>query len=93
MDGRRETVYSNARLEEHAAILEGRPEGLATLASWQPEYVWLPATSAVTRHWLVEHGYRLEHQSARSFVAVRTDLPVLTPPLPAVARETTCFPG
>src|SRR5690606_14688422 len=27
MDGRRETVYSDARLAEHDAILLGRPEG------------------------------------------------------------------
>ena len=93
MDGRRETVYSDARLQEHAAILDGRPDGLATLAAWQPEYVWLPATSARTREWLVAQGYRIEHASDRSFVAVRPDLPPITPAPPAPPSTTACFPG
>ncbi len=98
MDGRRETVYSDTRLAEHAAILEGRPEGFAVLASWRPEYVWLPATSAATREWLVLQGYRLEHDTEHSFVAVRPDLPALVPPLPGEAGPAspdaaTCFPG
>ncbi len=93
MDGRRETVYSDARLEEHAAILEGRRDGLAALAVWRPEYVWLPATSARTREWLVAEGYRVEHESDQSFVAVRADLPSLAPPTPAPPSATACFPG
>lgn len=93
MDGRRETVYSDARLEEHAAILDGRPDGLATLAAWRPEYVWLPATSARTRDWLVAQGYRIEHASDRSFVAVRPDLPPIAPAPPAPPSATACFPG
>jgi hypothetical protein len=93
MDGRRETVYSDVRLEEHAAILDGRPEGLATLAVWRPEYVWLPATSARTRDWLVAQGYRIEHASDRSFVAVRPDLPPIAPAPSAPPSATACFPG
>jgi len=93
IDGRRETIYSDARLAEHAAILEGYPEGFAVLASWRPEYVWLPATSARTREWLVSQGYRVEHESDRSFVAVRSDLPRLTPAAPADPAAMACFPG
>lgn len=74
MDGRRETVYSDARLAEHDGILAGSPAGLATLDAWQPEYVWLPASSVRTREWLMDRGYRLRHDTARSFVAVRGDL-------------------
>jgi hypothetical protein len=92
MDGRRETVYSDVRLEEHAAILEGRPEGLAVLAAWKPEYVWLPASSESTRGWLLEQGYRLEHDSVHSFVAVRPDLPHLVGRSVSEA-EAGCFPG
>ena len=80
IDNRRETVYSDARLEEHGAILKGTSEGLAALERWSPEYVWLPATSTVTRAWLVSRGYRIELETARSFVAVRADLPVLPNP-------------
>jgi hypothetical protein len=92
MDGRRETVYSDARLREHDAILSGSPEGIAALEGWQAEYVWLPAGSTGTRDWLLAHGYRLDFQSDRSFVAVRRDLPPLRSAsgLPASAP---CFPG
>jgi hypothetical protein len=93
MDGRRETVYSDDRLAEHAAILEGSSQGFAVLASWRPEYVWLPATSARTREWLVGQEYRLEYDTERSFVAVRPDLPRLVPPPPEHPDQTGCFPG
>jgi hypothetical protein len=92
MDGRRETVYSDARLDEHGAILNGTPEGLAILDQWAPEYVWLPSTSATTKAWLVSRGYRLEHDTAKSFVAVRSDLPVLPVP-PQDSHAFACFPG
>jgi hypothetical protein len=91
MDGRREAVYSDARLAEHDAILFGTPAGFETLQEWRPEYVWLPASSGATRDWLAAHGYRIEFNSPRSFVAVRQDLP----PLKVGAPTTTgaCFPG
>ena len=90
MDGRRETVYSDRRLREHDAILAGDPEGLATLGLWQPEYVWLPASSTATRAWLASNGYRLEVSDAESFLAVRSDLPRLDA-RPA-AGGPACFP-
>ena len=90
MDGRRETVYTDARLREHDAIVLGEPEGLETLARWRAEYVWLPARSTATRDWLVANGYRLVYSSDESFVAVRDDLPPLgTSAVPA----RPCFPG
>ena len=91
IDGRRETILSDARLVEHDAIVVGRPEGLATLAEWRPEYVWLPAGSTATKQSLAAHDYRIEHESERSFVAVRGDRPRLTAP---TTRRTTgaCFP-
>jgi hypothetical protein len=92
MDGRRETVYSDRRLDEHGAILAGSPEGLAALESWRAEYAWLPATSLRTKEWLATHGYRIEVVTAKSFVAVRDDLPVLAAPQPPLAGARRCFP-
>jgi hypothetical protein len=77
MDGRRETVYSDARLAEHDAVIAGEPAGLAALASWRAEYVWLPRSSAATRAWLTTHDYRIDVETLQSFVAVRADLPPL----------------
>lgn len=90
MDGRRETVYSDARLTEHDAIVAGRPEGLRALAGWDAEYVWLPASSRTTREWLAGHGYRIDVSGPRSFVAVRQDLPTLATQAPP--RSADCFP-
>jgi hypothetical protein len=91
MDGRRETVYSDTRLREHAAVLEGTSAGFALLEAWQPEYVWLPATSAATRAWLAGHGYRIDLDTPRSFVATRADLPpaAMTGAASSMPR---CFP-
>jgi hypothetical protein len=92
MDGRRETVYSDRRLAEHDAILFGTPDGMRTLSEWRPEYVWLPASSTATKAWLAQHDYRIELDAARSFVAVRADLPHLASP-PADTGVAACFPG
>ena len=90
MDGRRETVYSDARIDEHGAILKGSPAGFRVLDEWRAEYVWLPATSTATRAWLATHGYRVDVDTAMSFVAVRNDLPVL--PNDARPLGGRCFP-
>jgi hypothetical protein len=92
MDGRRETVYTDARLIEHDAIVRGTELAFTTLAGWKAEYVWLPVRSSATRDWLLANGYRIDKETPRSFVAVRRDLAVLaggrenSPPMP------TCFP-
>jgi hypothetical protein len=94
MDGRRETIYSDARIAENDAILDGTPLGLETLARWNAEYVWLPATSVTTKHWLVRRGYRLALDGQRSFVAVREDLPMLEHPAGSGRPASKpCFPG
>jgi hypothetical protein len=92
MDGRRETVYSDNRLLQHARVLAGAPEGLAALDRWQADYVWLPAASEQTAAWLASHGYRIDVETPRSRVAVRADRPRLpaVPPQPGVRP---CFPG
>ncbi len=91
MDGRRETVYSDARLNEHAAILAGEPAGTDSLERWAAEYVWLPASSRRTESWLAARGYRLDVRTEQSFVAVRGDLPALVVP-ERDARAPRCFP-
>jgi hypothetical protein len=91
MDGRRETVYSEQRIAENKAIVNGTAEGLNTLAAWRPEYVWLPATSVAAKNWLAGNGYRLDTETGRSFVAVRDDVPRLVP-AGAFAGNRPCFP-
>jgi hypothetical protein len=90
MDGRRETIYSDTVLEEHFALYEGTPEGVAYLQRLNPDYVWLPASKTRVRDWLAAHGYRMDVDTAHSFVAVRADRSNVFP-----RRETidACFPG
>jgi hypothetical protein len=91
IDGRRETVYSMATLEEQNAIAFGTPEGIAALSRLQPEYVWLPyEASRATAEWLAGNNYRIDVETDRSFLAVRADRPRVTPVRYAA---TGCFPG
>lgn len=90
LDGRRETVYSDAVLENHDQINAGTPQGLAYLKSLDPDYVWLPARVPNVADWLTMHGYRIDVQTPRSFVAVRSSLPVVKV---SDAPTAACFPG
>lgn len=92
MDGRRETVYSDARLSEADDIVFGRTAGLAALDRWRADYVWLPEVCEVTRNWLAGHGYRIDLETNDSFIAVRADHPVLNVPPARLAGKARCFP-
>ncbi len=92
MDGRRETLYSEAVLAKHDALYAGTAEGLQYLNQLSPSYVWLPSSRSQVRDWLAAHGYRLDVQTPRSFVAVRRDLPALSAPASA-GPQVPCFPG
>jgi hypothetical protein len=90
LDGRRETVYSDAVLNKHTELDAGTSEGQAYLQQLNPDYVWLPAPLTKIRGWLEGNGYRIDVDTPRSFVAVRADRPVVRvsdAPLPG------CFPG
>ena len=92
VDGRRETVYTPATLQAQYRIQMGTAEGLRTLEALSPDYVWLPLPDARrTRDWLVQHGYRIDVETVRSFVATRASLPAITPAADVAASR--CFPG
>ena len=89
IDGRRETVYSENALRIQAAVVDALPEGIGFLERERPEYVWLRTEgSGALASWLAANGYRLDVQTAQSFVATRADLPPLRigTPMPG------CFP-
>jgi hypothetical protein len=92
MDGRRETVYSDAMLQWHKSITDGDPAALREFWKPPPEYVWLPLKSSDrVRAWLSSHGYRLDIETPLSFVGVRADLPKVIPA--AAVASSGCFPG
>ena len=89
IDGRRETVYSENTLRVQTAVADALPEGIAFLVRERPEYVWLQTRqSGALASWLAANGYRLDVQTAQSFVATRADLP----PLHVGTPMPRCFP-
>ena len=91
MDGRRETVYSEAVVAEQHKILTGDPSSLMRLQANLPEYAWLPkGYGEGAQRWFASHGYRIDLNTPLSFLAVRSDLPRV----PRVAAgPAPCFPG
>jgi hypothetical protein len=92
MDGRRETVYTDARLADHRAVVDGSARGFALLTEWAPEYVWLPARSLTTKRWLVERGYAVVWEDQDAFLAAAPGTPPLPAP-PGPGAFPNCFPG
>ena len=90
IDGRRETIYSEAVTREQRAIADGSERGIQALERIRPEYVWLPTFAGGAAAWLSANGYSEDVRTDHSFVARRNDLP------PLVAwdgRASSCFPG
>jgi hypothetical protein len=87
-DGRRETLYTEEAQAVQKAVAGGLPAGDQWLSTVRPEYVWLPASFSKRRAWLLANGYRLDHDTADSFIAVRSDLPALphAAPFPECVR-------
>jgi hypothetical protein len=92
MDGRRETVYSEARIQEYRNVMSATPAGLSLLTAWSPHYTWLPAVNSDLRDWLAAHGYRIEVKTTRSFIAVRADLAPLNVDSATSTISSGCFP-
>lgn len=90
MDGRRETVYSDAVLNLHSTIYFGRPGWETALNQLNPDFIWLPTTIPVVNQ-LPSLGWKLAFRTARSAVFTRT--PVSMPPPAAVSQPDACFPA
>ena len=71
-------------------LAEGTADGFGVLERLNPDYVWLKAESGATAEWLRAHGYREDVRTDRSFIAVRGDLPRLSP---WPGTPSGCFPG
>jgi hypothetical protein len=89
MDGRRETVYSEATVNQQTPLFRGQLEGIAFLKQAHAEYVWVPTSAGgQIAQWLTDNGYRIDVKTGESFIAVRQDMQSLVPgsSMPA------CFP-
>lgn len=89
VDGRRETVYTDAVVQPQLALQRNDRSALPWLSAARPDIVWYPRTSTLVRDTLVRQGYRVLAQTARSYVLAR-------PGVPAAAwtrTEPKCFPA
>jgi hypothetical protein len=89
IDGRRE-VHGEEATREGFGIEAASAEGLSALERWRPDYVWLTAESTRTKEWLTDHGYRIDFDGPRSYIAVLRELPPLRP---VGSPDQRCFPG
>jgi hypothetical protein len=91
MDGRRETVYSNAAVTEHLRFYFQPDARHAIIDRLQPDFIWLPAHLKVIDG-LRADGWRQIHSSERSVLLAKEDIAGReTDERPYPARR--CFPG
>jgi hypothetical protein len=97
MDGRRETVYSDAAIQRQLKLFVAPEERRAVLAALKPDYIWVPSNLAVTAR-LVEDGWQPLFRGPQSTLLARADLASTTRAAPASpsdsgVRAPRCFPG
>ena len=90
IDGRRETVYSDAVVQAHRRFYQGE-QPAAFLGELAPDYVWLPARLPVVAR-IAEAGWTPVFRSPLSVVFARSGdgFTLPAPPRPVGVR---CFPG
>jgi hypothetical protein len=95
MDGRRETVYSDATIDGHLGLYDGNDEGLAYLEALESDYVWLPRLMPMSAI-LQARGWAPLFQGPSSVVLARSDLVSRSHSEPVIsshAPTNRCFPG
>ena len=90
MDGRRETVYSDAVRDAHQRIYGNAPDALARLAAIAPDYIWLPRTAPVLPR-LADAGWHVLYRGPRSVILGRDEWPAVVDETPV--PDGRGFPG
>lgn len=91
LDGRRETVYSDALVRGHLELYAGTPVGLQFLDGLNADYVWFPRALPVTSS-LEARGWIRIFAGAQSILLARQARPgAEAPAAPDEGRR--CFPG
>ena len=91
IDGRRETLYSDAQLSAHYRFYRGEPGAVGFAESIHADYIWLPKSFPVVRS-LGRQGWKTAFEGPVSILFSRgTDGRFVdVSPCPARSR---CFPG
>jgi hypothetical protein len=90
MDGRRETVYSEAVRDAHQRIYHDAPDALALVDAMAPDYIWLPAVAPVVPR-LEAAGWRARFRGPRSILLGRGAGPAVVDLAPV--PDGRAFPG
>jgi hypothetical protein len=90
LDGRRETVYSDATVHDQVAMYFDPSHRRDVLQKLRPDYAWLPATLPLTAA-LKSDGWTPLYNGPRSVVLSARNEPPLS--IPRVAGGRRCFPG
>lgn len=95
MDGRRETVYSDAMIDSHLRFYAATEDGLAFAERLDADYAWLPVRSASAGA-LKERGWVIAFEGQQSAILVSPRRSVAAPfaqPATARAPRARLFPG
>ena len=94
MDGRRETVYSDAAIDAHQRFISGGARAMTFLRELHPDLIWLPGLSLPVTQQLQAAGWNPIFDGAASKVWAQ---PPANPRIRSldVSPEATprCFPG
>ncbi len=93
MDGRRETVYSDAMVSDHFELYRDAPESLDFVTRLDPDYAWLPQKFTVLKT-LERAGWRRIYSGPKSAILIEPggSLPARPLAMPS-GGSARCFPG
>ena len=88
MDGRRETVYSDALFQDHVRLYEDEPNATALVRRLKPDLIWLPADKPVVAT-LEREGWHAVFRGPTSVILDNSSPAAL---VRAGAQPKRCFP-
>lgn len=96
IDGRRETVYSDAVVAGHFHFYEGTKDGISYIESVQADYAWLPAAMPGASA-LRQNGWEAIFEGGQSVILAGRHVPrrggSIVVPSSTPDQTTRCFPG
>jgi hypothetical protein len=92
MDGRRETVYSDAAIQRHWRFYFLPDDRASVLADLKPDYIWIPSNLDVTAQ-LLQDGWLPLFAGPRSTLLAQKDRIESAGPPVSGPNPARCFPG
>jgi len=90
MDGRRETVYTEATIQAHRRFYDADQTALPYLRRLDPDFIWLPARLPISKK-IEDQGWVPVFSGSQSLVFARAGAGPFLPASRTAAKR--CFPG